>query len=53
MGPVSRASSVQTAMRNYTGDEGRSFEFDNQVLISRQRLNEADVASYIDEIMVS
>jgi hypothetical protein len=37
MGPVSRASSVHTAMRNYTGDEGRSFEFDNQVLISSHR----------------
>jgi hypothetical protein len=24
-------------MRNYTGDEGRSFEFDNQVLISSHR----------------
>src|SRR5260370_30715090 len=33
-GPVSRASPVHTVMRNYTGDEGRSFEFDNQVLIS-------------------
>jgi hypothetical protein len=24
-------------MRNYTGDEGRSFEFDNQRLISSHR----------------
>jgi len=24
-------------MRNYTADEGRSFEFDNQVLISSHR----------------
>jgi hypothetical protein len=24
-------------MRNYTGDEGRSFDFDNQVLISSHR----------------
>ena len=24
-------------MRNYTGDEGRSFEFGNQVLISSHR----------------
>jgi hypothetical protein len=24
-------------MRNYAGDEGRSFEFDNQVLISSHR----------------
>jgi hypothetical protein len=37
VGLVSRASSVHTAMRNYTGDEGRSFEFDNQVLISSHR----------------
>ena len=37
MGPVSRALSVHTAVRNYTGDEGRSFEFDNQVLISSHR----------------
>jgi hypothetical protein len=29
--------SVHTAVRNYTGDEGRSFEFDNQVLISNHR----------------
>ena len=36
-GLVSRASSVHTAMRNYTGDEGRSFEFGNQVLISSHR----------------
>jgi len=38
MGLVSRVTPVQTALRNYTGDEGRSFEFDNQVLISRQRV---------------
>jgi len=37
LGPVSRASSVHTAVRNYMGDEGRSFEFDNQVLISNHR----------------
>jgi len=37
-------------MRNYTGDEGRSFEFDNQVLISRQQAGYANVASYADEI---
>ena len=29
--------SVHTAMRNCTGDEGGSFEFDNQVLISSHR----------------
>src|SRR5215470_14424960 len=37
LGLVSRAWSVQTAMRNFTGDEGRSFKFDNQVLISSHR----------------
>ena len=37
MGLVSRASPVQTAMRNCTRDEGRSFEFGNQVLISSHR----------------
>ena len=31
LGLVSRASPVQTAMRNCTRDEGWSFEFDNQV----------------------
>jgi hypothetical protein len=37
-GLVSRAPSVLlTTERNYTGDEGRSFEFDNQVLISSHR----------------
>ena len=36
-GLVSRASPVQTAMRNCTGDEGRPFEFGNQVLISSHR----------------
>ena len=34
MGPVSRVTPVHTAMRNCTGDEGRSFEVGNQVLIS-------------------
>jgi hypothetical protein len=37
LGPVSRASSVHTVMRNYTGDEGRTFEVGNQVLISSHR----------------
>ncbi len=32
-GLVSRALPVQTASRNYIGDEGRSFGFGNQVLI--------------------
>src|ERR1700731_4374382 len=36
-GLVSRGSPVQTAMRNCTRDEGRSFEFGNQVLISSHR----------------
>jgi hypothetical protein len=34
---VSRVSPVQTAVRNYTRDEGRSFEVGNQVLISSHR----------------
>ena len=37
MGLVSRASPVQTAMRNCTRDEGRSFEVGNQVLILSHR----------------
>jgi hypothetical protein len=37
MGPVSRASPVHTAVRNCTRDEGRPFEFGNQVLISSHR----------------
>jgi hypothetical protein len=37
MGLVSRESPVQTAMRNCTRDEGRSFEVGNQVLISSHR----------------
>ena len=37
MGLVSRVSPVQTAMRNCTRDEGRSFEVGNQVLISSHR----------------
>jgi hypothetical protein len=36
-GPVSRVTPVQTAMRNCTRDEGRSFEVGNQVLISSHR----------------
>ena len=32
---MSRVTPVQTAMRNCTGDEGRTFEVGNQVLISR------------------
>jgi hypothetical protein len=36
-GRMSRASPVQTAMRNSTRDEGRSFGFGNQVLISNHR----------------
>jgi hypothetical protein len=34
---VSRVTPVQTAMRNCTRDEGRSFEVGNQVLISSHR----------------
>jgi hypothetical protein len=38
VGLVSRAPSVLLmTVRNYTGDEGRPFEFDNQVLISSHR----------------
>ena len=37
VGLVSRVSPVQTAMRNCTRDEGRSFEVGNQVLISSHR----------------
>jgi hypothetical protein len=37
LGLVSRVTPVQTAMRNCTRDEGRSFEFGNQVLISSHR----------------
>jgi hypothetical protein len=36
-GPVSRVTPVHTAMRSCTGDEGRSFEVGNQVLISSHR----------------
>jgi hypothetical protein len=36
-GLVSRVSLVQTALRNYTRDEGRPFEVGNQVLISSHR----------------
>jgi hypothetical protein len=34
---VSRVSPVQTAMRNFTRDEGGPFEVGNQVLISSHR----------------
>jgi hypothetical protein len=37
MGPVSRVTPVQTAMRNCTRDEGRPFKVGNQVLISSHR----------------
>jgi hypothetical protein len=37
MGLVSRASPVNTAMRNCTKDEGWPFEFGNQVPISNHR----------------
>src|SRR6516165_2510488 len=36
-GLVSRVTPVQTAMRNCTRDEGRSFEIGNQVLVSNHR----------------
>jgi len=37
LGLVSRVTPVHTAKRNCTRDEGRSFEFGNQVLISSHR----------------
>jgi hypothetical protein len=37
LGLVSRVSPVQTALRNCTRDEGRSFEVGNQMLISSRR----------------
>ena len=37
LGLMSRVSPVQTALRNCTRDEGRSFEVGNQVLISSHR----------------
>jgi hypothetical protein len=37
LGLVSRALPVQTACATVRGFEGRSFEFDNQVLISSHR----------------
>ena len=36
-GIVSRVTPVHTAVRNCTRDEGRPFEFGNQVLISNHR----------------
>jgi hypothetical protein len=36
-GIVSRVTPVHTAVRNCTRDEGRSFEFGNQELISSHR----------------
>ena len=36
-GIVSRVTPVHTAVRNCTRDEGRPFEFGNQVLISSHR----------------
>src|SRR5256885_10124987 len=36
VGRVSRGSPVQTAMRNCTRDEGRSFEAGSQVLVSNR-----------------
>jgi hypothetical protein len=36
-GLVSRVTPVHTALHNCTRDEGRPFEFDNQVLISSHR----------------
>jgi hypothetical protein len=52
LGLVSRATPVHTAMRNCTGDEGRSFEVGNQVLISSHRkllLSKAMVVNVADK----
>jgi hypothetical protein len=52
LGLVSRVSPVQTALRNYTRDEGRSFEVGNQVLISSHRkllLSKATVVNVATE----
>ena len=51
-GLVSRVSPVQTALRNCTRDEGRSFEVGNQVLISSHRkllLSKAMVVSVAEK----
>ena len=37
MGLVSRVTPIQTVLRNCTRDEGRSFGFGDQVLISSHR----------------
>jgi len=37
VGPCVTSIVAHTAMRNYTGDEGGSFKFDNQLLISSHR----------------
>ena len=37
LGLVSRVSPVQTALRNYTRDDGGPFEVGNQVLIASHR----------------
>jgi hypothetical protein len=51
-GLVSRVTPVQTALRNCTRDEGRSFEVGNQVLISSHRkllLSKAMVANVAEK----
>src|ERR1700730_1240394 len=51
VGLVSRVSPVQTALRNCTRDEGRSFEVGNQVLISSHRkllLSKAIVVNVVE-----
>ena len=52
LGLVSRVSPVQTALRNCTRDEGRSFEVGNQVLISSHRkllLSKAMVVNVVEK----
>src|SRR6266403_585615 len=53
LGLVSRVSPVQTALRNCTRDEGRSFEVGNQVLISSHRkllLSKAMVVNVAEKV---
>src|SRR5258708_32144521 len=47
-GLVSRVTPVHTALRNCTRDEGRPFEFGNQVLISSHRKLLSSKASVVN-----
>jgi hypothetical protein len=48
LGLVSRVSPVQTALRNYTRDDGGPFEVGNQVLISSHRKLLSSKAMVVD-----